>query len=774
MKKLYASVVLLCMLITLIPGELAHAAPAARLFLDGQPLASDVPPTIVNNRTLVPLRVIMEALGASVNWISNSQPILIRKGTTEIQVQVGKNQAQVNGKVITLDVAPQIMQNRAMVPLRFIGESLGAGIWWEPTSRSVYITSPTGQLQPGELLQEAGVVKSLRFQSTRPMDIGPLEISADGREVTLEVKNVATEPASQPVSNSDLVSFNVEPLDGGSARIRLAFGERAKFLLPQARLSDNNQTLTLSWPVTLKQVSFRQLGGVEQLIFPLPESVKPVITDTTVETETRGSLPGRIIVTDGANVRAHPSTEADKIGLVPYNGTVEVVGVTTGWYEVRLSNNVYGWIADWLVAVETEIETKEGVNVRSSPSTASKANIITVLYPGHKIRVLQRLDGWCYVEYGTGKKGYIADYLVPLESRLIDSQIVPGISIRFPGVGKSSQLGVAVEDSGLFATAEWKEDADGTTLLLQLKQPISYRLNYSEEGWQLTFGTWVEELSFASTEKGPRVRFTLDGPSQPSIKYSSAEESIILTIPGASLGPEVKSSIVGDGVYVEKITAEQAGSEVRMKVKLPRTLAYHLQKVGDAKWELAIASPTLVGKLIAIDPGHGATDPGATGKLGWNEADYTHDIAYRLRDLLTQAGANVLMTRLYESGPIQGPARAAKINAAGADLMISIHINSSTNKSARGIETWYYPRGDNAYFARLVQDSLMAELGYSWPDRGIKSGSYIICRDTLTTGAMAELGFISNATDESLLYQAEIRQRMAQALFNAIEKYFAR
>lgn len=68
----------------------------------------------------------------------------------------------------------------------------------------------------------------------------------------------------------------------------------------------------------------------------------------------------------------------------------------------------------------------------------------------------------------------------------------------------------------------------------------------------------------------------------------------------------------------------------------------------------------------------------------------------------------------------------------------------------------------------------MAELGYSWPDRGIKSGRYIICRDTLTTGAMAELGFISNPTDESLLYQPEIRQRMAQALFNAAEKYFAR
>ncbi len=774
MKKFYASVVLLCMLVTLIPGELAHAAPAAKLFLDGQPLTSDVPPTIVNNRTLVPLRVIMEALGANVNWISNAQPILIRKGNTEIQVQVGKTQAKINNEAIKLDVAPQIIQNRALVPIRFIGESLGAGIWWDPATRSVHITSPTGQLEPAELLQEAGVVTGLKFQSTRPMEVTPLELSADGRQATVVVHNVVAEPSAQQIINSDLLGYVVEPIDDSSARISLTFGERAPFLLPQATLSSNGQALTFSWPLTLKEVLFQQAGGVEQLLFPLPESIKPTITDTTVEIETRGSLPGRIIVTDGANVRANPSTEADKIGLVPYNGSVEVVGVTTGWYEVRLSNNVYGWIADWLVAVETEVETKVGVNVRSSPSTASKSNIITVLYPGHKIRVLERLEGWCFVEYGGGKKGYIADYLVPLESRLIDSQVVPGIAIRFPGVNKASQLQLSLSDSGHFAASEWQQDKDGTTLLLQLKQPISYRLNYTDEGWQLTFGTWLQELKFVSTERGPRVRLTLDGPSQPTIKYSSAEEAIILTIGGATLGSEVKHSIAGDGVYVDKITAEQAGSEVRLMVKLPRTLAYHLQKVGDATWELVIASPTLVGKLIAIDPGHGATDPGAMGTLGWNEADYTHDIAYRLRDLLTQAGANVMMTRLYESGPIQGPARAAKVNAAGADLLISIHINSATNKSARGIETWYYPRGDNAHFARLVQDSLMAELGYSWPDRGIKSGRYIICRDTLTTGAMAELGFISNPTDESLLYQPEIRQRMAQALFNAAEKYFAR
>ncbi len=135
------------------------------------------------------------------------------------------------------------------------------------------------------------------------------------------------------------------------------------------------------------------------------------------------------------------------------------------------------------------------------------------------------------------------------------------------------------------------------------------------------------------------------------------------------------------------------------------------------------------------------------------------------------------MTRLFESPPIQGPARAVIVNKAGADLLISVHINASTtNKAARGIETWYYPRGDSERFARLAQNALMAELGAPWTSyiRGVKSGNYIIVKESLTTGIMAELGFISNSEDEWHLYQPSTRQKMAQGLFNAAEQYFAR
>ncbi|NLY53314.1 MAG: SH3 domain-containing protein [Firmicutes bacterium] len=767
MKKVCSLIVLLSLLFTVFV-DFAHAVPVVQLFLDGEPLPSDVPPTIVNGRTLVPLRVVGEALGAEVVWRSNSLPILVARGNDRVEVQIGKQIALVNGKEFKLDVAPRLINDRAMVPFRFIGESLGAGVYYQSSPPRVYITSPTGKLGPAELEQTESGITALSFQASRAMDIASVEVSEDGQEVTVLVNNVVAEPESRELSSGQLVAYSVTPVGKNSTQIRVHLGEGAKYLLPQAALSADQLSLTISWPLGLKEASLTQSGGIEFLSFALPESVKPEVTDTTLEVEEGSSLPGYTTEAVGVRVRSGPSTDTERITTLPLNTRVDVIGVVTGWYQVRLSDGTEGWIADWLLAVETEIEEKVGVNVRKGPSTNSAR--LTTLYPGHKIRVLSREEGWCYVEYGAGKQGYIADWLVPLESRLVDSYIVPGLTIFFPGVSRAEQVQINLTESNHVATASWKEDESGATLALQLKKPISHRLAYTDQGWCLTFGTWLQQFDFESSQRGLKLHLALDGPSQPTAKYTAADEAIIVTIPGAALAPGIKTSLPGDGIFVSDIRAEQAGGDVRLVVSLTRPLAYHLQKNGESTWDLVIASPSLAGKIVAIDPGHGATDPGAMGTLGWNEKDYTHDIAYRLRSLLEQAGAKAVMTREIHSSAIQGPARAAIINQAGADLFISIHINSSTNTAARGIETWYYPRGDNERFARLVQDSLVAELG--WPDRGIKPGRYIIVRDALTTGVMAEIGFISNRTDEALLYQSEIRQRIARALFTAAESYF--
>ena len=92
-----------------------------------------------NNRTLVPIRVISESLGCEVIWNSKNKKIQIRGLEKEIELTVGEKTASVNGKTITFDTTAEIHNNRTYVPLRFVSEALGAKVDWDPVTETVLI-----------------------------------------------------------------------------------------------------------------------------------------------------------------------------------------------------------------------------------------------------------------------------------------------------------------------------------------------------------------------------------------------------------------------------------------------------------------------------------------------------------------------------------------------------------------------------------------------------------------------------------------------------------
>jgi len=107
----------------------------------------DAPPVIVEGRTLVPIRAVVESLGGTVAWDAASQTVTISLDGTELKLVIGKSSALVNGKSTPIDstnpnVVPQILNSRTMLPLRFVGESLGADVQWAPTTQTITITYP--------------------------------------------------------------------------------------------------------------------------------------------------------------------------------------------------------------------------------------------------------------------------------------------------------------------------------------------------------------------------------------------------------------------------------------------------------------------------------------------------------------------------------------------------------------------------------------------------------------------------------------------------------
>lgn len=107
----------------------------------------DAPPVIVEGRTLVPIRVVVESLGGTVAWDAVSRTVTISLGGTRLKLVIGKSSALVNGKSMLIDstnpkVMPQILNSRTMLPLRFVAESLGADVQWEASTQTITITYP--------------------------------------------------------------------------------------------------------------------------------------------------------------------------------------------------------------------------------------------------------------------------------------------------------------------------------------------------------------------------------------------------------------------------------------------------------------------------------------------------------------------------------------------------------------------------------------------------------------------------------------------------------
>lgn len=111
-----------------------------RVFFNAQQLKFDVQPMIEDYRLFTPVRKIFEELGANVAWDETKQAVIIKKDGKEIKAFVGEKEIKVNEEVIDLDIPIKIVNNRTMVPVSFIKETLGISTDWDSQYNSLYIT----------------------------------------------------------------------------------------------------------------------------------------------------------------------------------------------------------------------------------------------------------------------------------------------------------------------------------------------------------------------------------------------------------------------------------------------------------------------------------------------------------------------------------------------------------------------------------------------------------------------------------------------------------
>ena len=154
MKKVISVMLALCLMLSVLPSVFAQNP--ITVFVDSEQVVFDVEPVIENDRTLVPLRAIFEALGATVSWESTTRTAVAEKEDTVIRITIGEDKLYKNDEAVVLDAPARLISDRTLVPVRAISESFGAEVLWNGETRRIDISMQEKTEEPKAPQQTEG------------------------------------------------------------------------------------------------------------------------------------------------------------------------------------------------------------------------------------------------------------------------------------------------------------------------------------------------------------------------------------------------------------------------------------------------------------------------------------------------------------------------------------------------------------------------------------------------------------------------------------------
>ena len=174
---------------------------------------------------------------------------------------------------------------------------------------------------------------------------------------------------------------------------------------------------------------------------------------------------------------------------------------------------------------------------------------------------------------------------------------------------------------------------------------------------------------------------------------------------------------------------------------------------------------------IVIDPGHGGLDPGAIGIGGIRETDVVLEVSRIVKNLLSEKGVKVRLTRKNEVD-LDLPPRVSFANNIDADIFVSIHANASRGKrrDINGLETFYYRGWRGRLLAKKIQKQIL-RVSPGSPDRGVKQGRFYVIKNTRMPAVLVEIGFLTGRLDARRLEKTTHRKRLAYAIAKGILEY---
>jgi N-acetylmuramoyl-L-alanine amidase len=295
----------------------------------------------------------------------------------------------------------------------------------------------------------------------------------------------------------------------------------------------------------------------------------------------------------------------------------------------------------------------------------------------------------------------------------------------------------------------------------------------------------ISDVVYQRVDGGGRIVVVANQPIQVTPRTLRNPDRVVIDIADAVFLPVKKLLDVDDGLVIQVRAAQfhRNPNAVRIVVELARPSPFAVHP-GPESGSLVVDVGTAVANgpgrpvvtgprgpvVVAVDAGHGGSDPGAIGPTGLKEKEVALAVALTLRRLLTQQHLDVVMIRdtdVYV--PLEDRAQIA--SRGGATLFVSIHANASADPNANGTQT-FYSNPSSQPLAQTVLDEISRAAGLA--PRGTTLASFKVLVDTdRIPSILVETAFITNAREEQVLRDPQIQQALAQGILKGIQRFLA-
>jgi len=493
-----------------------------------------------------------------------------------------------------------------------------------------------------------------------------------------------------------------------------------------------------------------------------------------------------VVKTDTLNVRGGPGTSNGVVARVEAGDRMPILESSNGWCKVELPGGGTGWVAGWLVDVKAVSKPQEtpvtgeavvyagGVNVRGGPGTDH--NVVTQVSRGERMSILDKAGEWYKVKSSGGTVGWIAGWLVQIDtaSASTPEDEKPEQDLDENKPGESGETGA---DSG--------QEPGGETEAGDSEMESSPDTG-EESGEEEPSDSQLKKLSIREVEDRMVIDIAAAAPMEHNIFTLTNPNRVVVDLIGITPG-DVPEELDVSSELVSRLRTgwfDKNPNTVRLVFDVNDSVMFSAQSSnGDKELTLEMYVPRLGdflrNRVIAIDPGHGGSEPGSHGPSGIPEKEINLDVGILTAHLLEQNGARVVLTRSTDRY-VGLEERTDIARKAGAEIFVSIHMNGNPISSKSGTSTYYrrddvnglgVSQADNRLLARHIQSQLVSSLGRL--DLGVKQANFVVLRTAAMPAVLAEVSFLTNPQEEQLLMKDSYRAQAAEAITKGIANYFA-